>query len=444
MNKCKKYDVSLIKVGKLDEELHFGAFGRFWWKSRDNILYPIRLEMKTLVTLNKTHFIITVVKGTSVAAFQPGYICEANGITSSVYDTPSGAINFLYHILFSSKTRFSGPLICGFNDKEINKRILDDIPFQPFTIMVGNLQIFIGMIGVSDQENLGYVGPGYLSSFIYRVGEEKIRTLFVQQIHQRHCSVALYQDERIKLKYSGKNPVEVWKEVWKKIEVLQNWDGKTLFGINHEKTQNLVNILRTPSCTINEWNNEIMMTQLYKQHLYKFTPASIPCVGCTNITPFDKDKSDKEFWTKAENPIDDKHVLIYLYENNFLDMSLPDDNPNPIVNKFWSCFNESLKVNKKGIDGKRRILSIIADDFSYEEIRTNLLVAPTTIFDARKYARLNGPGAKQIEKPIRTVAKLSQEKLEQFSIFFEDKANVIMSSYKSDAKTQLPFDGNSE
>ncbi|CAB5124140.1 unnamed protein product [Rhizophagus irregularis] len=94
MNKCKKYDVSLIKVGKLDEELHFGAFGRFWWKARDNILYPIRLEMKTLVTLNKTHFIITVVKGTSVAAFQPGYICEANGITSSVYNTPSDAEAF--------------------------------------------------------------------------------------------------------------------------------------------------------------------------------------------------------------------------------------------------------------------------------------------------------------------------------------------------------------
>ncbi|CAG8780366.1 20269_t:CDS:2 [Rhizophagus irregularis] len=51
--------------------------------------------------------------------------------------------------------------------------------------MVSNLQIFIGMIGVLDQENLGY------------------------QIHQRHCSVALYQDERIKLKYSGKNPDEV-------------------------------------------------------------------------------------------------------------------------------------------------------------------------------------------------------------------------------------------
>ncbi|CAB4408850.1 unnamed protein product [Rhizophagus irregularis] len=369
--------------------------------------------MKTLVTLNNTHFIITVVKGTSVAAFQPGYICEANGIISSVYDTPSGAINFLYHTLFSSKTRFSGPLICGFNNEEINKQILDDIPFQPFTLAVGKLQVFIGMIGVSDQESLGYVGPGYLSSFIFNIGAKKIRTLFIQQIHQRHCSVTLYQDERIKFKYSGKNPDEVWKEVWKKIGILQNWDGKTLFGINHEKIQNLINILRTPSCTVNEWDNEIMMTQLYKHHLYKFTPAITPwyefllnwkeykcsiielysaleniypeeyqfrerelrawkallrSIGCTNITPFDKDKSEKEFWTKAENPADDKHVLLYLYENNFLDMSLnispPDDHSDPIV-------------------------------------------APTTIFDARKYARLNGPGAKQIEKPIRTMLKLS-------------------------------------
>ena len=65
-------------------------------------------------------------------------------------------------------------------------------------------------------------------------------------------------------------------------------------------------------------------------------------------------------------------------------------------------------------------------------------VAPTTILDTRKYARLNGPGAKQIEKPVKIATRLSQEKLEQFSNFFEDKANVIISSYKTDAKTQLP------
>jgi hypothetical protein len=38
----------------------------------------------------------------------------------------------------------------------------------------------------------------------------------------------------------------------------------------------LISALRRPSCTINEWNNEIMMTQLYKHHLYKFTPSSTP------------------------------------------------------------------------------------------------------------------------------------------------------------------------
>ncbi|GES91499.1 hypothetical protein GLOIN_2v1884984 [Rhizophagus clarus] len=462
INKCKQYDVSLIKIGKLDEELHFRVFGHYWWQSCDNVLYSICLGMKTLVTLNNTHFIITVVKGTSVAAFQPDYICKANGVISSVYDTPSGAINFLYHTLFSSKTRFSGLLICGFNNEEINKQLLDDVPFQPFILTVNNLQMFIGMIRVSDQESFEYAGPGYLLSFIYRISAKKIKTLFVQQIHQRYCSI---------------------KEVWEKIEVLRNWDGRNLFGINHKKTQNLINILQTPSCTVNEWNNEIMMTQLYKHHLYKFTPANTPwyefllnwkehncniielysvlkniyseeyqfkerelrawkallcSIGCTNITPFEKDKSEKKFWSKTENPANDKHIFLYLYENNFLDMSLPDNHSNLIVNKFWSCFNESLKANKKGSDGKSRILSIIANDFSYEKIKSNLLVAPTTIFDARKYARLNGPGAKQIEKPIRIVAKLSQEKLKQFSNFFEDKANVIMSSYKSDAKTQLP------
>src|SRR6266496_3217303 len=104
MSKCRKYEVSLIKVGKLDEELHFGAFGRFWWQSCDNILYPIRLEMKILVTPNETNFINTVVKGNSVSAVQPGYVCKVNSIMSPICDTSSGAINFLYQTLFSSKT----------------------------------------------------------------------------------------------------------------------------------------------------------------------------------------------------------------------------------------------------------------------------------------------------------------------------------------------------
>ncbi|CAG8559396.1 7144_t:CDS:2 [Funneliformis mosseae] len=166
----------LLTVRKLDEELHYEALGRFWWQSRyDNMLYPIRLGIKTLVTLKKTDFIITVVKGNSVSDFQPGYICEAKGIVSSVDNTPSGAINFLYQRLFSSKTRFFSLLICSYNNKEINKQILENIPFQPFILTVEKLQIFVGMIRISDHKDLEYAGPGYMSSFIYAIGEQKYK-----------------------------------------------------------------------------------------------------------------------------------------------------------------------------------------------------------------------------------------------------------------------------
>jgi len=44
-------------------------------------------------------------------------------------------------------------------------------------------------------------------------------------------------------------------------------------------------------------------------------------------------------------------------------------------NQFWSAFQEALDNNIRGSDGKRRILSIIADKFSYETIKQNLSVS---------------------------------------------------------------------
>jgi hypothetical protein len=43
-------------------------------------------------------------------------------------------------------------------------------------------------------------------------------------------------------------------------------------------------------------------------------------------------------------------------------------------NAFWNCFQKSLTINKKGTDGKQRILSIIANDFKYEDLQRQLLV----------------------------------------------------------------------
>jgi hypothetical protein len=50
---------------------------------------------------------------------------------------------------------------------------------------------------------------------------------------------------------------------------------------------------------------------------------------------------------------------------------------NPISNStqtFWSCFRQALNDNKKTRDGKRQILSIIANDFTYEDLEHNLNV----------------------------------------------------------------------
>jgi hypothetical protein len=41
---------------------------------------------------------------------------------------------------------------------------------------------------------------------------------------------------------------------------------------------------------------------------------------------------------------------------------------------FWDCFNNSYNINPKKIDGKVRILSIIAEKFTYEEIINQLKV----------------------------------------------------------------------
>jgi len=57
---------------------------------------------------------------------------------------------------------------------------------------------------------------------------------------------------------------------------------------------------------------------------------------------------------------------------------LVKDISTPIKNStstFWQCFNRALENNKKNQDGKRRVLSIIANDFTYKELQENLGVS---------------------------------------------------------------------
>ena len=60
-------------------------------------------------------------------------------------------------------------------------------------------------------------------------------------------------------------------------------------------------------------------------------------------------------------------MFAVLYQMGFL-----VNNPLNSAETFWSCFRQALKDNKKTRDGKRQILSIIANDFAYKELESNL------------------------------------------------------------------------
>ncbi len=80
-----------------------------------------------------------------------------------------------------------------------------------------------------------------------------------------------------------------------------------------------------------------------------------------------------EFWTRSVNPDKGRETLQILYDLGFLHLT-----PSKFCNQteiLWNCIQESLNSNKKGQDGKRRVLSIIADQFSYDEIKKNLNVS---------------------------------------------------------------------
>ncbi|PKK66204.1 hypothetical protein RhiirC2_785079 [Rhizophagus irregularis] len=105
---------------------------------------------------------------------------------------------------------------------------------------------------------------------------------------------------------------------------------------------------------------------------------------------------------------------------------------------FWNCFRDSYNANPNGIDGKIRILSIIGENFIYKDMIDELEGSPNSINAARKFSRINGPGCVALKKPNITCLKMPEVKEKQFELFFADKKNINMSSYKVDAKTQLP------
>ncbi|CAB4485932.1 unnamed protein product [Rhizophagus irregularis] len=92
---------------------------------------------------------------------------------------------------------------------------------------------------------------------------------------------------------------------------------------------------------------------------------------------------------------------------------------------FWESFEHSLSLNKRGANGKQRILSIIADKFPYKELQTKLHVSSHTIHNAKIHGRIFGHGCPAAPKPPMRKKIMPQEHEDQFEWFMSSKENDL-------------------
>ncbi|RHZ81289.1 hypothetical protein Glove_122g140 [Diversispora epigaea] len=451
----------LVATGSIESKLHYGPYLRDWWifskeKTQENQLYypiPLRLGLEVIIQLNNNPFIVRVVCNVH-SPLQPGYIFEGKGKSSGINTSATAAITSVYQLVFGSKTKCAGLSYLGLDQPETAQKLLEGVIFRPFIIELENITVFVGCLGKitknTNQSSHNY--HNYSSSLFYKY--KKTQSVFHQHIDKDLFLIKIYQNSQIVAEYKDISS----NAVWNKTGILTSISGDTLFAINHPITLDIINqahqeIYQLPKCTLANWNNEMIMEKLYELHLkrnirrsiewrqifqswkqqksniielythlnniydldYKFPERELRAwytmlhaTGCTNITPYNKDVSHYEFWTNASDPEKDRETIIKLYTDGLLNITSP-------TRIFWNCFRNSYNVNPKGINGKTRILSIIGESFI-----------------------INGPGCPALKKPVIVRSKMPEIKEKEFQLFFADKANVNMSSYKIDAKTQLP------
>ncbi|EXX59348.1 hypothetical protein RirG_189890 [Rhizophagus irregularis DAOM 197198w] len=405
MKKHRQADVSLISPGELVEALHYGPYSRYWWHflsdlnkdSNETVYLPIRVQQKSKIILNEHEFIVTIVAGNKENNnFLPGYLCQSENIVEIAND-PTNAISEVYFKIFETKTRYSGVQIMGWNDENIIKELCKDVFFVPRLISLEQIKIFVYGVGYSSRTDWFYAGPGYKSSLLYNKYRGNTMALFISKIEETKCILEIHQNQKCKRIIEGESPID---------------QESPLIELNNELQEIYPVDYQFSSRELGAWK------------------TFLRAAGAHDVTPWTHETSQYQFWSKSSCPKQDYALLTQLYQ-----MGILVENS---TQTFWQCFNHTLKDNKKNFDGKRRILSIIADDFTYDELQENLGVGRHTILESRKYTRTNGYGAPVLNKPTFHRTKFVPEQLKQFELFFSTKEHVNMSSYKTDNKSGLP------
>ena len=264
--------VILVEAGSLVKNLHYGPFSRYWWEfpsisdSHTYPRFPIRVGQKTNACLNGREFNITI--QTSKSGLLPEYYCQS-GEFSVIETSATKAISKIYQNIFQTRTRYSGHIIMGWNNKRIIDALSSNIDFYLFSCKLGEYEIFIYELGSSMHSDWNKAGNGYKSSIIHIY--KKRQAIFVSEIEDNKCYIHIYQDFELQTTFVGNTP----DDVWKKSGMIQKFSGKQLFGLEDQITQQKLYKIRVPQCASHEWSNFKLMKKLYDYHLRRRTFVNI-------------------------------------------------------------------------------------------------------------------------------------------------------------------------
>ncbi|RHZ62731.1 hypothetical protein Glove_335g14 [Diversispora epigaea] len=499
--------------------------------NEDQTIFPIRLGQKVKVCLNDEDFFIIVQFGSGNTALLPVY-CYQCGLHVVSEASPTKAISTAYKYRFNTYTRYSGYQIMGWKNKDILESLKKNIQFTPVNINIGNKNIFIYSIRISSYEKWCYAEKhqGQLQKFtgiqLFELDNPITKNL-IQQHKIPKCTLNDWNNEDILqqlFNYHVKRRTIAnvdWKfffKTWNESEnpvIELELSLCTIYPSGYEFSERELGAWKTMlhaigATNITLWSQEeskyqlwtksingqvekVAFAALYKREFLISIPKNMPnttrafwkcfehalacnkknsdekrlielelslctiypsgyefserelgawktmlhAIGATNITLWSQEESKYQLWTKSINGQVEKVAFAALYKREFL-ISIPKNMPNT-TRAFWKCFEHALACNKKNSDEKRRILSIIANEFTYKELEQNLNVGRNTILESRKHARNEGYGAPILVKPVINKQRFTPEMLKQIENFLNDKEFVNMSSYKTDIKTGKPI-----
>ncbi|CAB4376555.1 unnamed protein product [Rhizophagus irregularis] len=205
--------VILVELGSLIENLHYGPYSRYWWEilsipdANTQLRFPIRAGQKTNACLNRRDFYI-IVQISSSNQMLPEYFCQS-GEFWVIETSATKAVSEVYQNIFQKKTRYSGSIIMGWDNKNIIDVLSSNIDFCPFSCKLGDYEIFIYGLGSSTHSDWNQAGNGYKSSIIHTY--KKRAAIFVSEIKDDKCYIYIYQDFKIQKTFVETTPDDIWK-----------------------------------------------------------------------------------------------------------------------------------------------------------------------------------------------------------------------------------------